>query len=174
MKSSPLKASEAVPRAGACLARAPRRSKPASLACLKGRLGLTLLLLHALASCAPLLPVANAADSARLLTWRAKSAGRGASARGQTQAAVVHDLNLRLAKGRVEYAKRCGACHKPRAPESRAPEMWPKEVERMQVQRGVHISATEGALLLDYLQAMALRARQSELPPQGEAQVKGD
>jgi len=64
------------------------------------------------------------------------------------------DLSLEdLQRGRDSYVKRCGSCHALRPPAERPPEAWPLEVQRMQTQHQVRLSADEQRDIVRYLRA---------------------
>ena len=74
----------------------------------------------------------------------------------QVAAARASDPELSLAdlqRGRTAYIARCGNCHVLRWPGERAPEAWPLEVQRMQTQHQVRLSADEQRDILRYLRA---------------------
>ena len=67
------------------------------------------------------------------------------------------ELSLQdLQRGRDTYVKRCGSCHALRSPGERAPDAWPLEVQRMQTQHQVRLSAEEQRDIVRYLRAASL------------------
>jgi len=97
----------------------------------------SLLALGALAACAAgrALPIAGPADVARA-------------------AQRYPDLTADdLASGRQLFASRCGACHAPPAPTSKAADLWPKEIHEMKVR--ARLDDAQARLIERYLVTMA-------------------
>ena len=75
--------------------------------------------------------------------------GQLAAARATEPELSLEDLQ----RGRTTYIQRCGSCHALRAPNERAPEAWPLEVQRMQTQHQVRLTPEELRDILRYLGA---------------------
>jgi Quinohemoprotein amine dehydrogenase A, alpha subunit, haem binding len=58
-----------------------------------------------------------------------------------------------LQRGRAAYIARCGNCHVLRSPTEHAADAWPLEVQRMQTQHQVRLSADEQRDIVRYLRA---------------------
>jgi nitrate/TMAO reductase-like tetraheme cytochrome c subunit len=93
-------------------------------------LGLLVLPLAIVASCATPLPIATASDAARANVALAE-----------------------LEQGRSLLLGKCGSCHAPPPPASQKPSAWPRQVENMAER--AKITAQQHHLIVQYLVAMA-------------------
>ena len=77
------------------------------------------------------------------------------AARASDPGLVLEDLQ----RGRAAYIARCGNCHVLRPPGERAADAWPLEVQRMQTQHQVRLTADEQRDIVRYLRAASQGAQ---------------